>query len=266
MVRRSVVLACLLFAACDARIGGVDNGIDNNGPDASTGGGTGGDVDAPSGTPTDAPACSSRVVYLDFGTPGSVRSLSKATTSNSKMNTASWIGKDPNNPNVTSANLPAFHANDTNRQALIDSIVASVTSQLSNIPVTVVTTRPTSGDYVMVVFGGTNTQLGTKYTYATNELDCGDLNRNDVAWMSDTTPTAKVDDYTLGAIGFGLGLTAVDNESDCMCGWANGCHQPETTQCTFTAGTVTRDNTGEQSCAGLTSQDENATLHKAFCE
>lgn len=252
---RSIVLGAALLVACNARIGGVSGGDDSpsDAPDIDNP-----PSDASVATP-DAPACfNGRVVYLNF----EGATLSRGMASDARANTASWIGRTDGRAQGT---VPRYRSGAADRDSQIATIISNVRAALAQFPVIVVTDRPASGDYVMVVFGGVNTDLGTPYTIATNELDCGDANRNDVAWVSDTTASAKVDDYAIGAIGFGLGLTATTSTTDCMCGWANGCRQPVDTQCTLSAMTVQRDPAADQQCAGLTTQNEVATFDQAFC-
>jgi hypothetical protein len=218
-------------------------------PDASAiapGGGSGSGSGSGSGT---TPACSSRVVYLNFGGVTLTHGATDSTT-----NSAAWIG-------VTTATVPAYGAT-----ANIASITSGVQSALSQFPVTVVTQRPTSGQYVMIAFGGTKTAVGTGYGYATGDHDCGDLVKNDVGWVSDTVPANIVVPVTVGTIGWALGLQGTTDTSDCMCGWANNCQWSGTT-CTLHAQiATTSSNSPATTCAGLATQDETAAFHTAFCQ
>lgn len=45
-------------------------------------------------------------------------------------------------------------------------------SQLAQFPISVVTARPASGEYVMIVFGGRASQVGSQFSGAVNQLDC----------------------------------------------------------------------------------------------
>ena len=191
-----------------------------------------------------------RVVYLEFEGVTLTQGPSDATT-----NKAVWLG-------VTSAAVPKFHASDSNRAAEIVTITTAVKSALSSFPVTVVTQRPAAGPYVMIVFGGDQTIVDVPYGYAVNRLDCGDVVKSDVGWVSDTPPTSqKVADYAVGAIGYGLGLGATSDVNDCMCGWGNTCQQgagPCTLSSSITAQIVCPNQTNPQ--------DENAAFDKAFCQ
>lgn len=73
----------------------------------------------------------------------------------------------------------------------------------------------------------------------------------------------------MGAIGFGLGLSATTTTSDCMCSWGNAC-QPAG-DCTLHNGIARDTNVGNnpnggqpQDCPGLTTQDELTTFQTAF--
>jgi hypothetical protein len=118
----------------------------------------------------------------------------------------------------------------------------------------------------MIVYGGVYTQVGSRYTGAVNTLDCGDAQKSDLAWISDNvSPTQRIVNFSVGAIGFGLGLTATSDPLDCMCGWDNGCISDNSVPCKLSP-MITRDPNANQKCTGLTSQDEPATFDAAFCK
>ncbi len=250
-MRREIVLcSVLLTAACEATIGG---------PPGATGDDT--PIDAP-GTPlqTDAPnnpACfNGRVVYLNF----TGVTLTKGTPSDATQNRASWM-------TITNGTAPPFLQGNANRQMIIDAITQGVRDGLSQFPVTVVTQRPATGPYVMIVYGGTAQNVGSNYGFAVNELDCDESEKSDVAWISDNyTTTLRHVNTTIGAIGFGLGLTATSDVNDCLCGWANNCNKDQTKPCTLSTN-ITRDPNATQLCAGAGStQNEAAAFTKAFCQ
>ncbi|MBA3538357.1 MAG: hypothetical protein H0T79_01900 [Deltaproteobacteria bacterium] len=215
-------------------------------------------VDAPpSELPDTAPACSNgRVVYLNF----EGQSLQQAAASDAPTNRAAWM-------TTLAGTAPAYHAGSANRSAEIEAIVTGVRSQLASFPITVVTTRPASGPYVMVVFGGTANNVGSAYGAAVNKLDCGDAVKSDVAWIADAvTPTQRVVNFAVGAVGFGLGLTATSVSTDCMCGWANSCVSDNSVACTLTS-QIARDPAAMQLCPGAAAtQDEPAAFAAAFCQ
>ncbi len=255
-VMRSV-LALALFAGCHVTAADGGNGV---GIDARP------DPDSPAAT-GDAPSCANgRVVYLNF--EGVV--LTKAAASDATLAHASWM-------NATPATIPAWNAGSANRATDIAAVVSGVGAQLAAGfpgPIRATTTRPTVGPYIMVVYGGTSAQSHSNFGAAVNELDCDDSEKSDVAWIRDAADPVNqtnVINTTLGAIGFGLGLTATNDPTDCMCSWANGCVKDQTQICVLHDG-IARDlakaagGTATQTCAGAAAtQDEHATFEAAFC-
>src|SRR2546430_3700636 len=99
---------------------------------------------------------------------------------------------------------PPYLSGSNGRDAATQSITDGVRGQLSQFPITVVTTRPSSGSYVMIVFGGTADAVGSSFGDAVNQLDCGDTRPNDVAWIGDSVTGQRAINNAIGAIGFGL--------------------------------------------------------------
>lgn len=240
----------LLCAACEASIdGGRTTSITT---DASSS-----DIDAPPQQLIDAaPTCSSRVVYLNF----EGQTLQDAAASDATLNRASWL-------NQASGTATPFQEGNGNRAQIIADITAGVRTALSQFPITVVTQRPVTGPYVMIVYGGNANDVGSNYGFAVNELDCNESEKSDVAWISNNyTTTLRHVNTTIGAIGFGLGLTATNDVNDCMCGWANGCIKDHSQPCTLSTN-ITRDPGAQQTCPGANAtQNEVAAFTAAFCQ
>jgi hypothetical protein len=249
MLRR-VVTACALVAAaaCDASVGVNRHSLYDVMPVP--------DGRAPNDTPIDAPACGNgRVVYLNFEGV----TLTKAAASDATADRASWMNK-------ATGTAPPYRAGDAARDALITDITAGVRAALAPYPIQVVRTRPAAGPYVMIVFGGVATDVGSNYGGAVNELDCDDSEKSDVAWLSDNVGSVQRNvNFAIGAIGFGLGLTATTDTLGCMCGWANGCTPDNTVACRLSA-SIARDPNATQKCAALASQDEVAAFATGFCQ
>lgn len=252
VVMRGLLVTLLALGACHAELADVSN---NPATDANGGGGgdSGGSVDAAS---PDARTCANgRVVYLNF----TGQALAQAATSDATQNLASWM-------QIQNGQAPIYRSGNANRLADITAITDGVRMQLSQFPVTVVTQRPATGPYVMIVFGGTAQQVGSRFGGAVNTLDCGDTAKSDVAWIGDgVSPNQRVINFAVGAIGFGLGLTATSDPLDCMCGWDNQCTSNNNQACKL-SGPIARDPAANQRCAGLTTQDEPATFTAAFCQ
>jgi hypothetical protein len=258
VVRAYFLFAVIALTACHAELMGEGT---NNGavPDANNGGGgtDSGAVGIDAAVAPDAAMCSNgRVVYLNFDG----QALTAGTPSNATTNRASWM-------TIANGSAPPYRAQSANRAADITAITTGIRAQLSQFPVTVVTARPAQGPYVMIVFGGTATQVGSRFGGAVNTLDCGDVaTKSDVAWISDSvSPNQKVINFAVGAIGFGLGLTATTDPLDCMCGWDNDCVSNNASACKL-SGPINRDPAANQLCPGVTTQDEPATFNAAFCQ
>jgi len=248
MQRLALSYLAVMAAACGVRI--EDAGTPSDGRPQPT-------TDGPIGPPIDTPsACSNgRVVYLNF----EGQTLTDAAQSDATQNRASWM------MTIASGTAPRYKSGAADRDQQIQAIVTGVRSQLQSFPISVVTQRPAAGPYVMIVFGGTASQVGSNYGGAVNELDCTDAQKSDLAWISDgVTPTQRVVNYAVGAIGFGIGLSATTDPLDCMCGWSNGCTQDQTGPCKLSP-MIARDPNATQRCAGVTSQDEVAAFDAAFC-
>ena len=245
MLARSLGLTLVLAsAACSVQIS------DGRAPVASAPDGGGGATDA--GTPPVA-MCTRRTLFLNFGGVTLTQGASDAT-----LDRASWL------QNATGT-APRYRSGSATRDDDIRTIVDRVTAQLAQFPIKVVTARPTSGNYVMVVFGGTASQVGSRFGAAVTTLDCGDTRPNDVAWIADNLGLQRAANTAVGAVGFGLGLTATTDTRDCMCGWDNGCQSDNSVACTLGA-PIARDPAANQLCAGAgASQDEAATFRAAFC-
>jgi hypothetical protein len=253
----------VLVAGCHATLGDSENNsatADANG--GGGGGGGGGGSGGGSGmTMVDAgtqPATCARSVYLNFDGV----TITQATASDATQNRASWL-------TTTSSAIPPYHQGSGTRTADITTITNGVKSRLANTPINVVTQRPTSGPYVMVVFGGERTgdggTVGTIYSQATNEHDCGDIVKSDIGWVSDTVSVSYAQDLAIGAIGWGVGLNGTNSGDDCMCGWANNCDS-NNGACTLASSIAsTTSASPATTCANQNPQNEVAAFSTKFC-
>ena len=243
-----VIAVALLVAGCHASLA---DGASTDARGARDGTTT--SPDAPTTTTDAAPACfNGRVVYLNFDGVTLAQGASDATA-----NRAVWMG-------VASATIPQYKSAAADRLTQITDVTAEIRSGLSALPVTVVTARPVTAPYVMIVFGGTPALVNVPYIDAVNHLDCGDAVKSDVGIVFDNVSpatTQKAADYAIGSIAYGLGLTGTHGTGDCLCGWNNSCQQgagPCTLSTSITADVV---------CAGQTNpQHELATFSQAFCQ
>jgi hypothetical protein len=260
-VKRFVLCALVLAGCGKASLGGDDTGS-GSGTDAAgsdTGSATDAAVDDAS---LDASACANgRKLYLEFNGV----TLTQALTSDSTMNKAKWL-------TAASSAVPPFRDGGAARDNDITAITDGIKARLAQTPIEVVTTRPAAGPYVMIAFGGTNTAAGgtvaTIYGGAVSYHDCGDVVKNDLAWVSDLSSfsTDLVANFAIGAVGWGMGLDGGDATTDCMCDWANNCIPPGTGVCTLTDGAASSITaSGETACHAGT-QDELTTFATGFCQ
>ena len=244
--------AALLAAGCEAALSdnGGNGNVDANGSGSNQ-------IDAPTQQQIDAPpACANgRKLFLNFDGV----TVTQGTPSDATQNRVSWMS----NANAT---MPAYHTGVTGRVAEIASITNGVRSRLAATPIELVTTRPASGPYVMVVLGGTGGQIGTPYTYATNEHDCGDTVKSDVGWIGDLPDVDYVPDLVPGTLGWGVGLNGTNDPAGCMCGWANGCTEDAAAACTLSASIASTTSSGNTTCANQNPQNEIAALTTGFCQ
>jgi hypothetical protein len=265
-VTRTLLAITALAAGCYARVGDGEGNLATTDAGDTTGSGsdtTGGDVDAGAQGGTDAPtpACANgRKVYLAFEGV----TLTQATTSDATQNRARWLTN-------TTSTVPPWRTASGSRAAQIASVVDGVKSRLAMTPIEVVTTRPTTGPYVMIAFGGERTgdggSVGTIYSYATSYHDCGDTVKSDVGWVSDMngSPESYVADLAVGAIGWGLGLDGTTSPADCMCGWANGCDS-QSGACTLSSSIATSIQGNVETACQPGTQNEVAAFTTQFCQ
>ena len=130
MAKRGWTLVCLFVAACGGKTGGA--------PDGSVTIDAAGSIDA-------KPPCN--VLYLNFESQALTSGTEDATN-----NVSSII----NQPEVA----PGYRQSDPNRAMKMLDITGQVKGALQPFGVTVVTTRPASGDYTMVIIGGASQDIG----------------------------------------------------------------------------------------------------------
>jgi len=236
----------LVVAGCSAHLD--DHDVDGGNRDGNVGGDG-------SGSDTGVTCANGRTLYLNFEGV----TLTKGAPSDAITNRVSWM------QNAT-ATVPRYRTNDVNRDGEIVSIINGVKARLAGTPINVVVGRPTSGPYVMIVFGGDQNIVGTIYSYATNEHDCGDPVKSDVGWISDVPSVAIVADLAIGTLGWGLGLNGTNDVNDCMCGWANGC-MASAGACTLSASIAsTASQSPATTCPNQNPQNELAAFSTGFCQ
>ncbi len=122
-------------------------------------------------------------------------------------------------------------ADPASRVAIIKGMVQDALAPFS---VDVVTTRPTAGNYRMVVVGGTSALVSTPDGATAAKATCDGANMNSIAFVFENDDDAFSDrgyaDTIAGAYGRLAGLVPVTRSGDCMC-IANTCAHLQT--CTW---------------------------------
>jgi hypothetical protein len=207
------ILATTTFAACG------ESG--NSPPDAPL------TIDAPATTDAlpafdcaTSPTSGEHKVFLAF----EGATLSDAAVSSSSENTAAFLADG------VTATIPAWRADDPDREAHLQTVVCTLRETLYPYDIEVVTARPASGDYEMVVIGGRGTDLEINLSsgsvlnaMATTPCARG-TNAREVSWVAEfpttgayqLTPieTATMAAYTLGINSL---LSFSESKSNCMC-------------------------------------------------
>jgi len=164
-----------------------------------------------------------------------------------------------------SVTVPNWRPSATNRAALIEQIACDIRAGLDAFNVRVVTTRPASGGYQMVMFGGNSGNLFQIIGYMSlASQDCTDTIANNIGWVADTaggitlTPqeTANMALSVVGTYNAADGTTG--DSSDCLCDSnVSSCVLSTTARCSYHNGATVDQNT--KVCQGAT-QDEIALL------
>lgn len=160
-------------------------------------------------------------------------------------------------------NVPAFLMTETNRQTRITAITGMVRDALAPFSIDVVTTRPASGDYWMVVAGGTSDAIaGTPNILVAAKPACDATNTKSVAFVfeGDSMTTDRTyADRIAGAFGSLAGLVPSTQSGDCMCIGATCAHAQ---MCTFGTGTVTMPG---NSCQRTTQNEQSLLMTAIGC-
>ncbi|MBA3463548.1 MAG: hypothetical protein H0T46_26565 [Deltaproteobacteria bacterium] len=152
--------------------------------------------------------------------------LTRAAVSDATQNLAAQVDSS-----TTTATIPAWKAAAGNRAVQIQALVCAMRESLLAYDVELVTARPASGNYEMVVFGGGPRDLGLSVPSSSGIAmlavnDCTNNNPRDVVWVAErpvpSMPTLEVmpiesaNSATAG-IGIGDGLASSKSAANCMC-------------------------------------------------
>jgi len=165
-----------------------------------------------------APTAGTHKLFLQFEGATLTRGASDAV-----MNRFSGVAGS-----VSSATVPAWRATAPDRAAQIHDVVCDIRESMYPFDVEVVTTRPTFGDFDMIVFGGSFPDLGYApspgtFIFSLTTQDCNNANQRDVAWVTehpsgaDMLTTIETANYAVAALGQDNGLGASKSATNCMC-------------------------------------------------
>ena len=201
-------------------------------------------------------ACTNgRQIYLNFGGATLTRGAADATNG-----VAPWVGL---NSGQNTATVPAFQGGDANSAATVRDQIIAALAPYPKLHVT--TTKPTTGPFVEIVFGGTQGNIGvTQFDFAIQTQDCADTAKSDLGIvLDDSTQLGGLGvsaNLALGAIGFGLGMVGTGTTGNCMCGWATNCNLGAGA-CTFS---TIAGNTNQ--CPGHTNPQDQVAVLNTFCQ
>ncbi len=205
--------------------------------------------------PAEPQAVGLRVVYLNFD---GVTLTASATNDNATTDTSGILSAAI--PSGQSRTIPPFNVNDLastsglSRSQIISRVVSDMYASHAPYNIEFVTQRPTSGNYSMVVFGGTcQSVAGQGGCAGIALLDCGDYMPNNITFafpyglrVADLASTAAQEE----AHAFGLAHTT--DTTDIMYPYLR-----DFVPTVFGAGPVPD---GDSTCGGMTYQDSNERM------
>jgi hypothetical protein len=177
---------------------------------------------------------------------------------------------DHSAPNCTTllqqgATIPAVFPSEPTRDAAIAEILALVRSRLVPYSVDLVTTRPSTGNYNMIVFGGDSDAVGLPNSpVGVAPFNCMSTPDDHVALLFDLgltdVTTTFYANQMLFQIGSFEGLTLTRTADDCECAIDPECEANTGALCSFTSGPT---STMFPNC-GRAIQDSLLLLKEAF--
>lgn len=198
--------------------------------------------------PADPAAPGTHVVYLSFEGV----TLTKGQCSDAPTNCTDLVAQDQ-------TVVPPFLDGNPDRVDDIAAIVAKVKQGVAPYSIDIVTTRPASGPYAMVVIGGDPSLVGgptgllglapanCSPSFSTLSLDFDHGYRTPYVYAN----------LILSDIGVFSGLSIVTDAGDCMCRTASTCSLSNTQICTFD---LMANLDPQMTCSRSGPQDEQAAL------
>lgn len=151
------------------------------------------------------PASGANVYYLNFDGAGLTPGADDPSANQSQLVS-------------NSVTIPAYLAGDAQRTSKIQTLIDEVEAILAPYDVAVVTTRPSSGEYDMLIAGGTSQMVGLPAGQpAVAVVDCTATPPPHISLLFDLSTGHDAARQIVGALGVSHGISATTKSSDCMC-------------------------------------------------
>ncbi len=148
------------------------------------------------------------MIYLSF----EGEQITKGATTDATTNTSAAAKQDATIP-------PYLSARPSDRKVIIRDTYFRLAELLGPYDVALATTRPASGPYQMIVFGGSSELIGFPAGIgAVSDPDCGDTVASDISFIFDTIDDeAWTTQVSMASIGLNVGIPSTNRWTDCMC-------------------------------------------------
>ena len=164
------------------------------------------------------------------------------------------------------AQFPPFLDGNPNRDGFIATILYSARKGLAPYSIEVVTTRPATGSYYMMVFGSTSAAIGLQAGFfGIAPFQCTPENRNNVSITFDSGQMPTTFEYAnsvLSDMAMLVGISTTTVNDDCACRGAGGCTIDPNKLCTY--GSDVAVNPDPTFSCERTTQDEPAMMQAAL--
>jgi hypothetical protein len=210
-------------------------------------------ADAAPATQIDAtPRPSAHTVYLAFD------GLSLAPGPDNAANNTTTLLSAP-------YEVPALFPDDPQREVSLGLIADGIRELLAPYDVAIVTERPDSGDYIMIVFGGTSLDAGFENDFgAISPFVCNRDYSNAIAMAFERGSRTSYYTYVVvSELGILNGVPFSSVSGDCMCWSGASCAGTGDSVCTI-GGAGTPVNTNDWPCEDITEMDEHQRFLGAF--
>jgi hypothetical protein len=163
------------------------------------------------------------------------------------------------------ATAPGYRLDAADRETQIAAITDQIVNTLSPLGIDVLSIRPASGDYTMIVIGGSSTDVGLQAGLGgvSSFAGCDQPVPKRITYAFDTVngvhqPEIGVANIAIGSFLVGLGTPTSSDAADCLCWDAPGCGGAVAAACTIGGATTPRYDSSV--CGTGTTFDEPAVI------